>query len=854
MALVSAQNVADSETRAPPNIGPGARVDRKLLPLTTVYMRRLLTAVSLAVPSLLGAQTFDFSIKNMMRGPEVYGREPANVRWSADGKFVYFNWLPAGSDWRDQLKPYRVRAVPGAKPELVTEAQLDSVGPLLVQGVPSPDRTRRLIEYRGDVYLMDVKKGTLRHLTETLAQESSARWSPDGQRVLFVRDGNGYSIELSTGLEKQLTDIRTADAGAAAAAAPAFGRGGGGGAQGGGRGAAGAPPVGGRGAAGGAQGGRGGDTQRSALERDQRQLFEVIRDNARADSIRRADAAARAAAPIKSALLGAGERLGQVSVSPAGNAVIFTTTTAAADARAGIVPNYVTASGFTEDIPNRTKVGDAQNVSRIGYQSLPKGDVKWLRTIDSDSLIANSNVVAWNDAGTQALVVGSSRNFKTRQLSALDAATGTLTALEVLKDSAWVGGPCGFGCAGFYDGDKRVYWVSEASGYAQLWSAAADGTDKKQLTSGNFEIYDLALSNDRQSFLFHSSEVSPFDRDLWSMKITGGARTKLTPQVGGHQVALSPDEQWMADVYSRTNRPPELYLVKRGATSMPEPVTTSPTAEFLSYKWRDPEIVQIPASDGVKVPAHFYKPADFGVPSNGAAVIFVHGAGYMHNIHHYWKSSYPREYMFNHYLASKGYTVIDVDYRGSAGYSRDWRTAIYRFMGGRDLQDQVDASKYLTANFGIAPERIGMYGGSYGGFMTLMALFTEPKYFGAGAALRSVTDWAHYNHGYTGQILNLPQNDSIAYHRSSPIFHAEGLEDPLLMLHGMIDTNVNFQDIVRLTQRLIELGKTDWDLAVFPVEDHSFTRPSSWADEYRRIFEFFEKTVGPKGSKAKSAP
>ena len=817
-------------------------------------MRRILVWFVVALPSLLGAQTFDFSIKNMMRGPEVYGREPANVRWTSDGQWIYFNWLPAGSDWRDQLKPYRVRAQVGAKPEVVTEAQLDSVGPMLIAGLQSPDRTRRLIEYRGDINILDVKKGTLRYLTQTVAQESSARWSPDGQRVIFVRDGNAYSIELASGLERQLTDIRTADAAGAVAAAVPAGRGGGGfgGGRGGAIGGGGGGGAGGRGAGGGvASGGGRGDTQRTALERDQRQLFEVIRDQQRADSIRRAETAGRAPAALKSVNLGTGERLGQVSVSPSGDAVIFTTNSAVADARAGIVPNYVTASGFTEDIPNRTKVGDAQNSARIGFQSLPKGDVKWLRTIDTDSMVANSNIVGWNEAGTHALISGSSRNFKTRQLSTIDAATGTVKSIEVLNDSAWVGGPCGFGCAGFYDGDKRVYWVSEASGYAQLWSAAVDGSDTRPLTTGTFEIYDVALSSDKLSFYFHSSEVSPFDRDLWTMKITGGARTKLTPQAGGHQVVLSPDEQSMADVYSRTNRPPELFVVKRGATAMPAPLTMSPTADFLSYNWKDPELVMIPASDGVQVPAHIYKPSDFGVRSNGAAVIFVHGAGYMHNIHHYWKSSYPREYMFNHYLASKGYTVLDMDYRGSAGYSRDWRTAIYRFMGGRDLQDEVDGSKYLTANHGVNPERIGMYGGSYGGFMTLMALFTQPQYFGAGAALRSVTDWAHYNHGYTGQILNLPQNDSLAYHRSSPIFHAEGLEDPLLMLHGMVDTNVNFQDIVRLTQRLIELGKTDWDLAVFPVEDHGFTRPSSWTDEYRRIFEFFERTVGPNGSKVR---
>jgi dipeptidyl aminopeptidase/acylaminoacyl peptidase len=166
-------------------------------------------------------------------------------------------------------------------------------------------------------------------------------------------------------------------------------------------------------------------------------------------------------------------------------------------------------------------------------------------------------------------------------------------------------------------------------------------------------------------------------------------------------------------------------------------------------------------------------------------------------------------------------------------------------MGGRDLQDYVDASRYLQQTYGIDPERIAIYGGSYGGFMTLMALFTEPEHFGAGAALRSVTDWAHYNHGYTANILNTPTTDSLAYARSSPINFAEGLEDPLLMPHGLIDLNVQFQDIIRLTQRLIELGKEDWELAVYPVEAHGFTEPASWTDEYRRILELIENNVGP---------
>ena len=174
-------------------------------------------------------------------------------------------------------------------------------------------------------------------------------------------------------------------------------------------------------------------------------------------------------------------------------------------------------------------------------------------------------------------------------------------------------------------------------------------------------------------------------------------------------------------------------------------------------------------------------------------------------------------------------------------------------MGGRDRQDNVDGSKYLQKELGIDPERIGLYGGSYGGFMTLMALFNAPKHFGAGAALRPVTDWAHYNHGYTARILNFPDRDTLAYRRSSPIFFAEGLEDPLLIMHGMVDVNVHFEDSVRLTQRLIELGKKGWYLVPYPVEDHGFVRPDSWTDEYTRIFDLFESTIRRGGARTRNA-
>jgi dipeptidyl aminopeptidase/acylaminoacyl peptidase len=394
--------------------------------------------------------------------------------------------------------------------------------------------------------------------------------------------------------------------------------------------------------------------------------------------------------------------------------------------------------------------------------------------------------------------------------------------------------------------------VSEATGYAQLYSAAAAGGDVRPLTQGKWEVLNVDLSPDEREFYLTTSEPSPFEQQQYRMPVGGGVRTRVTVASGGHAPVVSPDGRWLADVYSFVNRPPDLYLAANRAGAEPARLTTSPSAEFLRNAWLAPEIVHIPASDGISVPAHIYRPADVGAQPNGAAVIFVHGAGYLHNVGNFW-SQYSREYMFNQYLAKHGYVVLDLDYRASAGYGRDWRTAIYRWMGGRDLQDQVDASKWLAKTYGIPGSRVGMYGGSYGGFMTLMALFTAQDYFGAGAALRSVTDWAHYNEGYTSAILNRPQDDTLAYRRSSPIYFASGLRSPLLMAHGMVDVNVHYQDIVRLEQRLIELGKTDWTLASYPVEDHGFVRPSSWTDEYTRIFELFERTIARPGSPVKQA-
>jgi dipeptidyl aminopeptidase/acylaminoacyl peptidase len=468
----------------------------------------------------------------------------------------------------------------------------------------------------------------------------------------------------------------------------------------------------------------------------------------------------------------------------------------------------------------------------------------------------------WSEDGARAVLLARAADNKDRWVMSLDPLTAKTRVLARVHDDAWVGGPGSF-TLGWLPDNRRVYFVSERDGWAHLYTVNAEGGEPTQLTSGKFEVSDVRLSADKTRFYFTSSEGSFFERHLYSMSVDGGARTRLTSMAGNNQVDISPDEKLLAVVRSYSNRPPELYIQpNRPANTSPNTATTgalivdvkqvtnSPLPEFFSYKWIDPPIVDFRARDGATVYGRLYKPAN--PLRGGPAVIFVHGAGYLQDVTKWW-SSYYREYMFHHLLVERGFTVLSIDYRGSAGYGRDWRTGIYRHMGGKDLDDHVDAVHYLVSEHGVDPKRVGIYGGSYGGFITLMAMFTTPDIFAAGAALRPVTDWAHYNHPYTSNILNDPQDDPQAYRQSSPIYFAAGLKGALLICHGMVDTNVNFQDSVRLVERLIELRKENWQLAPYPVEDHSFDRADSWADEYKRILKLFEDKLRPEAGASSGA-
>jgi dipeptidyl aminopeptidase/acylaminoacyl peptidase len=777
------------------------------------------------------AAAMPLTVDAIMRGPALVGYPPSDLRWSGDGRSLYFEWRTPGEDepatW--------MTGKDGGAPRRLTDDERRTAP--LANGWWDAARRRIVGVDRGDIVVIDAVAGRRIELTRTSAAEAAPRWARGGSHVTFVRDNQVFVVPVDAvggGGLVQLVDASNRPAPAKLT-----------------------------------------DSQRTARSEEQSLIDWVEQAAARRG---RQELRDRRLAPLRVELA---ERQRVVdAVLGADDAYLWLVVAdGTAQARTAQVPRFVSESSYVEEINARTFVGDAQEGRRLFALDLKSGDGVWAGlegaaeprvvkqpALPSEALMApppagdaapaaKGREVRWTTLlpspdGRRVVASVRAADNTDRWLVRVDAATGRSTVLDHLHDDAWVRdiGPSGSysGGIGWLPDSQRVWFLAEHDGWMQLYTvdAGAETPARTAVTAGRFEIDAVQLTPDGQRFLIQSTEVHPGERQVYAVPVTGGPRTRLTTWTGAHAVEVSPEGATLGLVSSAANQPPEVYVMPAREGADRVKVTTSTSADWRSRTWVEPQLVTYPARDGQTVYARLYTPEMVGAARHPAkaAVVFVHGAGYLQNAHRYW-SSYYREYMFHHLLASRGYVVLDADYRASAGYGRDWRTAIYRWMGGKDLEDVVDGAAYLARQHGVDARRVGVYGGSYGGFITLMAMFTTPDVFAAGAALRPVTDWAHYNHPYTANILNEPQGDLEAYRKSSPIYFAEGLKGALLICHGMVDVNVHFQDSVRLAQRLIELRKENWELAVYPVEDHGFEYETSWADEYKRILALFDRTL-----------
>lgn len=775
--------------------------------------------------------TIRLTMEQIMADPDWLGRQPETAFWSPDGNSVFYQRKREGSEIRDWFSRSLQTEGNG---DLVKLAHWHQMG--AEQMVYNADRSKAAYVFEGNVFVL--QNGELLQITRSNTSQSRPQFLQDG-RLVYQQGWDFYAYDFSHGSHVELASLKTADAPKAPTVAAGY------------------------------------------LAQEQHKLIDYVALQQRNQTERyqaqqqlQAENPSMAAAAI---YVGKGRQVVDASLSPAGDYLIVATRKQTARNDKDIMPNYITGNGDIAAQPVRARVNDFKpepqklilvslvdgSQQELSYTTLPGYNEDVLADVKAENAKARGesyksekvirdiglmtdwywgqSAMRWHNNGKQLAVMLKAFDNKDRWIATVDLQTKKLVPQHRLHDKAWVN--YSFNDYGWLNGSETLYFLSEESGYAHLYTKALNSKKATKLTSGTFEVASPVLTHDDQYIYYTANTTHPGIYNVYRQVLASGKTEQVTNLLGSTEFTLSPDEQKLLLRHSSSLMPPELFVADAVPGAVLKQLTNTVSAEFRKLPLVAPQVVAVPSSH-TKHPifSKVYLPENHQQGEARRAVIFNHGAGYLQNSDLGW-SSYFREFLFHNLLVQQGYVVMDMDYRASKGYGRDWRTAIYRQMGTPEIEDLVDGVEWLVKNAHVDRKRIGTYGGSYGGFMTFMALFKEPDLFQAGAALRPVSDWAYYNHPYTSNILNTPAIDPIAYERSSPIYFTQGLTKPLLINAPMVDDNVFFQDTVRLVQRLIEQEISHFETAIYPVEPHGFRQPSSWLDEYRRIYKLFEQEL-----------
>lgn len=742
------------------------------------------------------AQTI--TVRDIMAEPSIVGMRPEGEKLSPNGRMLAFFWNAEGKMPRDL---YIVSTADGVPRKLLSPRDLPAPSPS-----PSPTPENKLN------YGVEMQDEFVRSRQN---QIGSVEWSPDSRKLIFSHSGDVYVLSLDSEKPKRFTKTQT----------PEFGA-------------------------------RFLDNNR-ILYMQGGNVFVLDTANSTITQI------SREANPQSFI------SVGNVSPNESGSLIAYAVSDGSKQ-RALVVPNYL---GEFTSAPSVRRGWSEQKVMVLPTDGsrdrpfeikLPKADG-----------VSNLRRMEWAADGKSLIIDRVDKDTKRRQLFYVHNAGGKGEQLILVTeetDEKWQAT-----LSAIYEPDPknagRLFFGSERDGYNHLYLATLEplkpesnataeirgegdpgyssNVKIEQLTQGNWQV-EWAKWLPNGQIVYSSTENSVREREFYVLDpasknhklfATGDGAMKTGAQLSDESeipVLIFSSSKWNtpADVFST--------VVCDGCESKNAVARLTETvpSRIPRVDWVPPQFVDIPSRDGKKVPARYYLPAGFNKKQKYPMVIFVHGAGYLQNVINGW-NNYYREFMFNEMLTRMGYVVLDIDYRGSAGYGRDWRTDVYDFLGGTDFDDHLDAIDFMVANHSVDPKRVGAYGGSYGGFMAGMLSTRAPERIAAAAALRPVFDWKNYyasSPGYTAQRLGFPDKNPEAYKRSSPITYAEKLERPLLILHGMSDDNVHVQDSVQMMEKLVRLGKTKYfEAMLYPSENHGFVRPESWTDEYERILAFFEK-------------
>jgi len=462
--------------------------------------------------------------------------------------------------------------------------------------------------------------------------------------------------------------------------------------------------------------------------------------------------------------------------------------------------------------------------------------------------------LAWIDP-THLVFDGESEDFKKYFIYLADASSGSTRAIHEIDEEKFWSIP-DWGEAGAQPwpspNGKWIAFLSDQDGWDHIYVMAASGGDAVQITKGHFEAWRPAWSHDSTRIAFDANlEGHPGDRAIGIASIGDDpARATITYITTGPGTNIEP--HWSEGdgrlVYQHTDtrNSADFFTIGTNTGAQPVRLTDSMPAGIDRSRFIEPQFVHYLGPDGQQVPGWLFVPKNLDRTKKHPAIIWIHGDGVNQNYDGWHvQRNYAVYYSFHQYLLQQGYVVFAPDYRGSIGYGRDWRNGVYMDVGGKDAKDAWMSANYLKTLPYVDSDRIGVWGLSYGGFFTLIAMTDQPKLFRAGVDVAGVVDYVMYYsdpyHGdWTASRIGTPQQNPQVYANASPISHIDRLERPLLVLHGTSDVNVPYLESVWLIDEALKKGKGELlSYMMYPGEFHYFTRAHVLLDAWHRVDDFF---------------
>ena len=480
--------------------------------------------------------------------------------------------------------------------------------------------------------------------------------------------------------------------------------------------------------------------------------------------------------------------------------------------------------------------GSPNPVARVGVVPVAGGAVRWMDTgTDKTVLLAR---VDWLPDSRRVAIQRLTRVQNRLDLLFADAASGRAQTILTEMDQSWINIADDLQ---FFAHGQRFLWSSERSGFRHLYLYDLSGTQLAQITRGEWQVEGVeSIDEDSGQLYFTSTQASPIERHLYRVSLAGGDPVQVTRDRGNHGVNLAPDARHFLDTYSTAMVPPRQGLYNANGSRVAA-LAENKVAELDAYRMSPVEFFTVPGADGTVLHASLIKPRGFDPSRKYPVLVYLYGGPHVQLVRDVWQGT---NFLWNQMMAQRGFIIFTVDNRGSAGRGHAFESAILRHFGEAELADQLAGVNWLKRQPYVDGDRVGIWGWSFGGYMTCLAMLRAGDTFKAGFAGAPVTDWRYYDTIYTERYMGLPQDNPNGYRDSSPVNYAAGLRGKLLVAHASGDDNVHFGNTLGLADKLVDAQKYA-EFLIYAGRGHGITDAPARIHIFNRVTQFFLENLAP---------